>query len=80
MSKDRSEGKGSSPLKMFVMLGFGLPLFYALSVGPAVCCMERGLISEELYETVFLPLTQVVSIWEPLYDVVDEYACFWQGL
>lgn len=51
---------------------------YVLSVGPAVWCMERGFISEQTLEMVYLPLIQITSLHPPTYWLLDEYATWWQ--
>ncbi len=67
-------------LTRMVMFTLGLPLLYVMSVGPAIWCGEHGFISEQAFEAAYYPLNWVSSKWESLYNLVDEYACFWQGL
>ena len=57
---------------------FAVTVLYVLSVGPAVWCMERGIISESAYENAYLPLVKCTSMIPPLYWLIDEYAVLWQ--
>ena len=56
-----------------------LVAIYPLSVGPAVCMMERGYLNESTCQRLYEPLVRVTSLFPLVYDLIDEYACWWQG-
>ncbi len=55
-----------------------MPLLYALSVGPAVWCMERGWVTESALTTFYWPAIYLTSQFPPIYQLWDDYATLWQ--
>jgi hypothetical protein len=77
---ERNDAKDCYRLRRMAILVFAVIFVYAMSVGPAIWCAENGLISERAYESAYLPLSEFASTIPPLYWLLDEYACFFQGL
>jgi len=51
---------------------------WALSVGPAARCMERGDVDEQTLAVVYAPIVWCETICPPVYRLFDEYAAWWQ--
>jgi hypothetical protein len=56
-----------------------LPVLYVLSVGPMVALTERGLVSEGVFGTIYLPLIWLVDNCQPAEVFLNWYASFFDG-
>jgi hypothetical protein len=55
-----------------------LPLIYVLSVGPAVCATQHGLISEPVLD-IYAPLGWLAR-HTPLQEPLELYLEFWESI
>jgi len=58
-----------------------LPLFYVLSVGPAIWLHDRGMMSPQVVEvcgTIYSPLDWVGRICPPVMAPIEAYASWWR--
>jgi hypothetical protein len=59
------------------ILVFGVAVFYALSIGPAILLNKRGVISPETLERVYFPLSLVVSGIPGAHSLMERYVRLW---
>jgi hypothetical protein len=56
-----------------------LPLFYVLSVGPAVWLFSRGLVSERVLAVLYAPV-ELAGEYSPLFmRIMQPYVNWWAG-
>jgi hypothetical protein len=77
---DRKDEKRSSAVWIIgtvVVLLIVLPLFYALSLGPAVYFYETGIISEETLLTLYAPIHWLAHKSKILEAFIEWYCWLW---
>lgn len=69
----------SSWLAIVIVLVLLTPLFYVLSVGPAVWLCERGVIGEGPASVVYAPLEWLTDVSPPFQSIMESYIDLWDG-
>jgi hypothetical protein len=77
MDKPASARKLKRNLLILFAALFAAFLLYALSIGPATLLNQRGLITVQTLEKIYLPLSLVTDLIPGSTDLIDSYLRLW---
>lgn len=77
MSERRGKSGGGLAIALAALVALGLPVLYALSVGPFIWLVDHGYLPESL-AVVYTPLGLLVESSDWMRAAADWYITFWE--